>query len=169
MLDTHAAEIVTYLGSCKTILRFRTVRSSVHERVKLAVDATFRHHMKLSVNATLRSWTTWLSDALRGSGIPIGDCLGLVLEKSGCWCAELQWPWLRNRLATCYTGLDILPELVWRAPPKRFKLDLARVLNLACDLVSTWGESATVEQWLNACIAVVCDEAYNSSGSDESD
>ena len=176
MLDTHAAEVASYLGICKTLLRFRIVRSSVHEQVNLAIDETFRYHLKLSLAATLCHWEMQfrlrfvISDVHSSLGIPIGKFISFVLKHIGCWCAETEWPWLRNRLTICLKRLTFLPEVVWRAPWQGFRLAPAYVTSLVAGLIVwTWREPATVEQMLKACIALVCDEAYIISGSDESD
>ncbi len=70
-------------------------------------------------------------------------------------------------------GLDSLPELVWLSPlPEldtawdEFTLTPVFIICIANRLESKWGDSATLEQRPNMCIAVVCDPAFITSGSE---
>ena len=173
MVDTSAAGIASYLGCCKTLLHFRTVGFSVHEQVKLAVDATFRHHLELSVPPAWHVMHFTLPFVIfnlpGNSRMPIGEFVASVLKYQGCWCSKLQWPWLRNRLEPYLSGLDFLPEQVWLARWKGYKLAARRLTSVATALVDNHGETGTMKQLLNECIFLVKDEACISSCSEESD
>ena len=113
--------------------------------------------------------------------VPIRTLLRFVLRNIGCWCAETEWPWLRNRLAKYLRGLDSLPECFWQVPWPGFKMPLSIIYSLVEELVCTCGEAATVEQLLNKCITLgeydcsdhdvssSANEAYSNSDSDEFD
>ena len=186
MLDAYMAEIASYVGVTNSLLHFRIVCSSVLEEIKLAIEAAFRHHLKLPLAPTLKlsrhprtEWErqfrfrsqgemqlrlrVWLAEAhgcAYDSGISIGAFVTYALKRVGCWCAELQWPWVRHRLATCLSRMTFLPEIVWREPSQGFKLTRNNAYNFLTKLCACpWNEEATVKQMLNVCIALVCPEA----------
>lgn len=120
----------------------------------------------------------WITEEYGGGGIPVLDLLTFVLTKVGCWCVNLQWPWLWKKMPRCLSHLrGKVPEEPWPRVLQclqklKLKPEQASRLAITRDLGAP-AVRATVKQILNTCVALVCHlrdyETCFSSDDDESE